>query len=140
MPSTSTSVAELVEDWLTAKRALESAEQAEKGNSDRARQADLARWALVIAEAKGHSPTNEAPPITRLRLDDLSEEILVAAVARAKRRWSDATVARMLSTLRGFTRVAVPDRQPGCRPPRRRPLPGTAATGAAPQGPRRAGP
>ena len=58
----------------------------------------------MIGEAKGHSPAAEEWPITRLRLDDLSEEVLVAAVAHAKRRWSDATVARMLSTLRGFTR------------------------------------
>jgi site-specific recombinase XerD len=104
VPSTSTSLPELVEDWLTAKRALESAGQAEKGNSDRARRADLARWAVVIGEACGHSPTDEAPPISNLHLGDLSEEMLVAAVAGAKRRWSDATVARMLSTLRGFTR------------------------------------
>jgi hypothetical protein len=41
-----------------------------------------------------------------LTLDDLSEEVLVGATAAAKRRWSDATVARMLSTLRGFTRWA----------------------------------
>ena len=102
MPSAS--VAELVEDWLTAKRALESAEQAEKGHSDRARRADLGRWAVVIGEARGHSPADDGPPIAWLRLGDLSEEVLMTAVAGAKRRWSDATVARMLSTLRGFTR------------------------------------
>ena len=37
------SLLELAEDWLAAKRALESAAQAEKGNSDRARRADLER-------------------------------------------------------------------------------------------------
>ena len=101
--SSLSSVAELAEDWLTAKRASESAEQADKGNSDRARRADVERWALVIAEVRGHSPTDE-PLLARLRLGDLSEDVLLAAVAGAKRRWSDATVARMLSTLRGFTR------------------------------------
>ena len=70
VPVRSSSVAELAEDWLTAKRAVESAEQAEKGNSDRARRADLARWAIVIGEARGHSPTADEPPITRLRLAD----------------------------------------------------------------------
>ena len=105
MLSTPASVAELAEAWLTAKRANESAEQAEKGNSDRARRADLGRWALLIAEAVDHSPTaDDAPPMKRLDLDDLSEDVLAAAIAAAKRRWSDATIARMLSTLRGFTR------------------------------------
>lgn len=95
---------ELADDWLTAKRALESAAQADKGNSDRARRADLERWAAVLGEARGHSPTSDLPPLANLVLGDLSEEVLLAAMAAAKRRWSDATVARMLSTLRGFTR------------------------------------
>ncbi len=42
------SVAELAEQWLTAKRALESAGQAAKGHSDRARRADLARWGRLL--------------------------------------------------------------------------------------------
>lgn len=103
--STPASVAELAEAWLTSKRANESAEQAEKGNSDRARRADLGRWALLIVEAVGRSPTaDDASPMKRLDLDDLSEDVLAAAIAAAKRQWSDATIARMLSTLRGFTR------------------------------------
>jgi site-specific recombinase XerC len=97
-------VVELAEDWLTAKRALESAAQAEKGHSDRARRADLERWALVLAEVRGRSPTDDSPVLSLLALGDLSEEALTSAMAAAKRRWSDATVARMLSTLRGFTR------------------------------------
>ena len=98
-------VIELVEDWLTAKRALGSAAQVTKGNSDRARRSDLDRWALVIGEVQGR-PYTDGQPLTRLALSDLSEEVLVGAVALAKSRWSDATVARMLSTLRGFTRWA----------------------------------
>jgi site-specific recombinase XerD len=99
-------VAELAEDWLTAKRALESAVQAAKGNSDRARRSDLERWGSVIAEVRGRSPSAEQPTVVLLTLGDLSEEVLVGAMAVAKGRWSDATVARMLSTLRGFTRWA----------------------------------
>ena len=102
--SSSASLVELAEDWLTAKRALESAEQAEKGNSDRARRADLKRWALVLGEVRGRPPAGAEPLFARLRLSDLSEDVLVGAMAAAKVRWSDATVARMLSTLRGFTR------------------------------------
>jgi site-specific recombinase XerD len=100
---TSVAVVELVEDWLSAKRALESATQGAKGNSDRARRSDLDRWALVIGEAHGRTPCDDQPLVSALALSDLSEEALVSAMALAKRRWSDATVARMLSTLRGFT-------------------------------------
>ncbi len=99
----SASVAELADDWLTAKRVLESAAQAEKSHSDRARRADLERWAVVLGEARGRSPTGDGPPIASLVLGDLSEEVLLGAMAAAKRRWSDATVARMPSKLRGFT-------------------------------------
>ncbi len=81
MVSTSASVVELAEDWLTAKRALESAAQAEKGNSDRARRADLERWALVLGEARGRSPTADQPPLASLMLVDLCEEVLLAAMA-----------------------------------------------------------
>ena len=99
-------VAELVEDWLTAKRALETAAQATKGNSDRARRSDLDRWALAIGESQGRPQPDDENLVSTLALSDLSEEVLVSAMAVAKRRWSDATVARMLSTLRGFTRWA----------------------------------
>ncbi len=47
-PPPAPSVAELAEQWLTAKRALESAGQAAKGHSDRARRADLARWGRLL--------------------------------------------------------------------------------------------
>ena len=66
-------VIELVEDWLTAKRALGSAAQVTKGNSDRARRSDLDRWALVISEAHGR-PHTDGQPLTGLALSDLSEE------------------------------------------------------------------
>jgi site-specific recombinase XerD len=79
---------QLEEDWLAAKRAMESAAQATKGNSDRARRADLERWHLVLGKDLG----------------GLTTSAIIAGVGRAKARWSDATVTRMLSTLRGFTR------------------------------------
>ena len=56
------SVAELALDWLEAKQALESAVQAKKGHSDRARRADLARWAEVLAEVLGRSPHQRRRP------------------------------------------------------------------------------
>ena len=39
-----------------------------------------------------------------LRVVDVNQAALIGAIGAAKTRWSDATVARMLSTLRGFTR------------------------------------
>src|SRR5258708_34284953 len=51
------SLLELAEDWLAAKRALESAAQAEKGNSDRARRAHPPRQALILRGA----PPPDAP-------------------------------------------------------------------------------
>jgi len=123
MSAASASVTELAADWLTAKRALESAAQAEKGNSDRAREADLERWAIVLGEARGRSPTEDQPALAALTLSDLSEDVLVGAVAEAKRRWSDATVARMPLNPPGLHPMAAP-LWASCRgPTRRRPLP-----------------
>ncbi len=108
-PLPTPSVAELAEQWLTAKRALESAGQAAKGHSDRARRADLARWGRLLTAAQ-HDPTDEeagldvATDLAAVSLTDLRTDELVTAVAAAKKAWSDATVARMLSTMRGFTR------------------------------------
>jgi len=102
-------LAELARTWLTAKRAMESSEQATKGHSDRARHADLARWGQLLTSAD-HEPVDAgarldvASALAHLSLSELSTDRLVDAVITAKRRWSEATVARMLSTLRGFTR------------------------------------
>lgn len=110
MPSeSSASLEELADVWLTTKRSLESAEQVEKGNSDRARRADLDRWSSVLEEVVRGTPANgQSEPLMRsIRREDLTAEHLVAAVAKAKGRWSDATVARMLSTMRGWCRWLV---------------------------------
>jgi len=102
-------LAELARTWLTAKRAMESSEQATKGHSDRARHADLARWGQLLTSADhgradAEARLDVASALAHLSLSDLSTDRLVDAVITAKRRWSEATVARMLSTLRGFTR------------------------------------
>jgi site-specific recombinase XerD len=108
-PGAAPPLAELAQTWLIAKRAMESSEQATKGHSDRARNADLARWGQLLTSADHGRADVEArldvaSALARLSLSDLSTDRLVDAVITAKRRWSEATVARMLSTLRGFTR------------------------------------
>lgn len=102
------SLVELAEDWLTAKRALESAAQAQKGHSDRARRQDLARWGRLLSEVLGRDGEEGRlldleTDVERLGLADLSTDVILAGVALAKVRWSENTVSRMLSTLRGFT-------------------------------------
>jgi integrase len=98
------SLLDLAGDWLGAKRALESASQAEKGNSDRARRGDLERWAILFDGSGAGGPGDGASALARLRPSQLQADALIGAIGEAKGRWSDATVARMLSTLRGFTR------------------------------------
>ena len=99
------SLLDLAEDWLAAKRALESAAQAEKGNSDRARRGDLERWASLLHDSNDSDEGGDPQEaLAQLRASHLHAEALIGAIGEAKARWSDATVARMLSTLRGFTR------------------------------------
>jgi len=95
---------ELAETWLTAKQAFESAAQVGKDHSDRARRADLGRYAIVIAGVAGRSPgaLSEAADLESFRLEDLRSATVLAALVAAKARWSDATVDRMVSTLRGW--------------------------------------
>ncbi|MDQ6726232.1 MAG: hypothetical protein M3066_08735, partial [Actinomycetota bacterium] len=85
---TGASLVELAEDWLTAKRAMESAAQAQKGNSDRARRGDLARWARLLLMASGRDQGDEVADAEvlwgQLRLGDLSSDNVVGAVAEAK--------------------------------------------------------
>ena len=103
---------ELAERWLAQKSAGESSVQARKGNSDRARRADLCRWGQVlkspdanrtIVDRSRRLPTLDlAVDLAGLTTADLDGVNLTAAVARARARWSDATVVRMTSTLRGL--------------------------------------
>ncbi len=96
-------LAQLAEDWLGAKRATESAEQTTKGNIDRARRGDLARWGnlLTLALDDGRR-TEAAPPLALLTVDDLRAENIVRALGAGKVIYSEATLARMLSHLRSF--------------------------------------
>jgi site-specific recombinase XerD len=96
---------ELTEDWLAAKQATESVEQTKKGNSDRARRGDLARWANLLTLVLGRDgPVEATPPLARLTLADLTAENVLRALAAGKARYSEATLARMLSHLRSFAR------------------------------------
>jgi len=116
-PTPAAAALPLARTWLTAKRAMESSEQATKGHSDRARHADLARWGQLLTSAD-HEPVDAgarldvASALAHLSLFELSTDRLVDAVITAKRRWSEATVARMLSTLRGLTRQGLLARDP----------------------------
>jgi len=100
---------ELAEDWLAAKGAMASAAQVQKGHSDRARRGDLARWGRLLSAGKGVAEDEAAKldlatDLAPLSVRDLTSERITASVAEAKRCWSESTVQRMLSTLRGFTR------------------------------------
>lgn len=85
-------LAELAQTWLTAKRAMESSEQATKGHSsDRARHADLARWGQLLTSADhGRAAVEErldvASALAHLSLSELNTDRLVDAVITAKRR------------------------------------------------------
>jgi len=99
----------MVRVWLRSSSNVTSRTQAAKGHSDRARNADLARWGQLLTStdhgrADVEARLDVASALARLSLSDLSKDRLVHAVITVKRRWSEATVARMLSTLRGFTR------------------------------------
>ncbi|MDQ6838292.1 MAG: tyrosine-type recombinase/integrase [Actinomycetota bacterium] len=104
------SLVELAEDWLAAKGAMASAAQVQKGHSDRARRGDLARWGRLLSAGKGIqgddavAKLDVVADLVLLSVHDLTTERITAAVAEAKQHWSEPTVQRMLSTLRGFTR------------------------------------
>lgn len=76
---------------------------------DRARRGDLARWARLLAEVLGRISERDAnlageEVLGRLTLRDLTAENVVRSIAAAKAGYAEATVARMLSHLRGWTR------------------------------------
>lgn len=58
----------------------------------------------MVGEARGRSDIDDEAALARMVLGELCEQVMIGAMAAAKHPWSDATVARMLSTLRGFTR------------------------------------
>lgn len=106
-----TSVVELAEEWLERKRLSESDDQLAKGNSDRARRADLARWGRLIAMVAGRSDGSWprrfelVEDLGEVELGDLADiEMLSRALAAGRTRFSAASTQRMLATMRGFLR------------------------------------
>jgi site-specific recombinase XerD len=111
MTTTTTSAAELAEEWLARKRLGESDDQVAKGNSDRARRQDLARWGRLLGLVSGRTDGDWPPhldlatDLDGVRAADFADgELLGRALAAARTRYSSNSVHRMLSTLRGFTR------------------------------------
>jgi site-specific recombinase XerD len=99
---------DLAEEWLAARLAGASRAQQAKGHSERARRGDLGRWCRLLVETGGVSVDWTADLSleddgVRLSVADLSVERLQACLLVGRERWSDLTVARMLSTLRTFT-------------------------------------
>ena len=139
MSSASASVVELADDWLTAKRALESAAQAEKGHSDRARRADLERWAVVLGEVRG--PLPHCRPATHRGSG--AERSLRGDAAR-RHGGGEAEVVRRHGGSHALDAarlhpLAAPGRTPFRRSSRRRPLPGAGAARAVAEGARHRG-
>lgn len=102
---------ELARDWLEAKQVVASDRQLQKGHSDRARRGDLCRIGRLITIARGRAIVDWATPLDldadlgACTLDDFTTEHLVRAITAARKsHFSSATVRRVLSTLRGFTR------------------------------------
>jgi integrase/recombinase XerD len=87
---------EAAEDWLTAKRV--SRRQGDPGHSDRARRADLRRWAGAI---------NTDPGVLvdwgRIGAELGDSDTLLRALDVLAGELADSSRQRMLSTLRGFT-------------------------------------
>lgn len=101
---------ELAEDWLTVKRVGRRAE--DSGNSDRARRADLRRWASAINEVQGRPATADDDHQSMSEWDRIGRElgstdVLLRALDRLADDLGPATRRRMLSTLRGYCRFLV---------------------------------
>jgi hypothetical protein len=82
--------------------------------------AHLVRWSRLLTAAQHdavdeESGLNVATDLAAVTLGALNTDELVIAVAVAKKAWSDATVARMLSTMRGVTRWPHPPPTAGSR-------------------------
>lgn len=93
---------EAAEDWLVAKRV--GRRDGDPGHTDRARRADLRRWAGAIRTVTGHDVDGHG------QLSDWNSftsevgdvEVLLRALDLLADELSVASRARMLSTLRGF--------------------------------------
>jgi integrase/recombinase XerC len=107
----SAALLELAEDYLMVKRLREDDRQALLGHSDRARRADLARWGRLISMVSGREtrPWEDGLDLEldlgSCSVDELNYDTLVRALSAARSgAFAPATLRRMLSTLRNFTR------------------------------------
>lgn len=99
----------LAEDFLHAK-ALTAGST--KGNSDRARRQDLARWGRTLRIVAGQD-VDEAPQLdVKFDLDGLTPQSLsidniIAALDQLRRSYKSSTLQRLCSTLRSFCKWLV---------------------------------
>lgn len=106
------SVTELAEDWLAAKRVSERRD--DPGHSARARRSDLARWGQAISVVQGRRPQADldrldlAVDLQLVELGDLADsDVLLRALASLRDHYEASSRARMLSTLRTWCRWLV---------------------------------
>lgn len=99
---------DLVEDWLTAKRATQRAD--DPGHSDRARRTDLRRWGHAIATVQGRNDPTDADtagvdPWRNITLADVNTDTLLRALAHlGDEGLADTTRRRLLAHLRGWSK------------------------------------
>lgn len=100
------SLSEVALDWCHAKSITAASTS---GNSDKARRSDLARWGRVIRTVRGEA-VDEAPQLdleadlAGLSPSDLSSDVMLRSLDLLRRTYSDATLQRQLSSMRGFCR------------------------------------
>ena len=115
-PTTGVDAIEVVHDYLDEFRLRESDAQRRSGRSHAARRLDLCRWGALIGHVQGRRGMPERFTVEDSFAGvDLAEfadlDLLMRALAAARAesatdgspRYASATLARMLSTLRGFT-------------------------------------
>ena len=101
-----TSLVELAEDWLAAKRLTG---RSETDNSAQARRRDLCRWGRALKTSLGR-PVDDSVVLTvevdvaGLTLGDLTADNCLHALSLLRTAAKASSTARMLSTWRGFCR------------------------------------
>jgi len=100
---------ELAADWCKAKTV---GARSASGNSDRARRSDLARWGRTIRTVRGQDVDESVQLELSVELrgfyaSDLSVDTLLSAAEALKMTYKPATLQRLISHMRGFTRWLV---------------------------------
>jgi site-specific recombinase XerD len=119
-PRAGVDVVVVAEEYLAERRLRESDAQVRSGHSHQARALDLCRWGLLLAHVQGRRGDDFperfelADCLAGVATEDFSDlDLLVRALGAARAmavqgadgpepRYATATLARMLSTLRGF--------------------------------------